>query len=563
MNDHNQIQKKKRGSIYTPNDFASILAEWAIEDPDAQILDVGVGEGAITLAAYSRLIELGTKAHRGEEQIFGAEVDGKTFREFKRIVADKGLNFPHIEQRDFFKSALPGVDVVIGNPPYVRRSKISNFKRIQRQFDQNGRQISSLADLYIYFILRACEQLRANGKLAIITSDSWLNTRYGAVWKEYLINNFTIEGLISLDRNIFDADVKALITLATKKKPSSNHAIKFIRVKNGLPARKILNSVTNPKVSHQDIEINNVNLDSIDVKETWGIYFKAASLYKLVSNHSKVSTVSEVANTRIGIQTLAKDFFVIKAEDIQKHGIEDLYLKPLIQSSRFHADPVIDKDEKTSFMLLFCDKEKIELEGTNILRYIENGEKAKVSFRGKLKIVEGYNNKERIKKSRRPIWYDLKTAVEKQPIAKILVPRVVAKTYQVYWNKAGYVPGEFFIEFRPNKNIDDEVYLAVLSSSVFEVCLRTKSQLYGGGAYSVFPGQFKAVPIVDPGKLSEIERESLKAAYNKYLIDPKNGRQAIDSAIAKILTLSTEIKEEIENSLNDLVAAVDTFSVIK
>jgi len=560
VNNHHRKKKKKLGSIYTPSDFATILAKWAIETPRARILDVGVGEGAITIAAYSRLIELGAISQEAESQIFGAEIDRKTFKKFKRIVAEKGLTFPRIEQRDFFKSDLPYVDAVIGNPPYVRRSKISNFEKIQRQFNRGSRKISSLADLYIYFTLRACEQLKLGGKLAIITSDSWLNTRYGSAFKEYLINNFTIEGLISLDRNIFDADVKALITLATKRKPSSDHSVKFVRVKNGLPAHEILKSVVDTTTFHDDLKINKVDLDSVNVKETWGIYFKAASLYKFISSHPKVSVVSEIANTRIGIQTLAKDFFVLKTDAIEKHGIEDLYLKPLIQSSRFHANPVIEEDEKTSFMLLFCDKQKTELEGTSILNYIEAGEKAKVSFRGKLKIVEGYNNKERIKKSRRPIWYDLKTAVEKQPIAKILVPRIVAKTYQVYWNKAGYVPGEFFIEFRPNKDIDDEVYLAILSSSIFEVCLRTKSQLYGGGAYSVFPGRFKNVPIIDPSRLSGTERDSLRSAYQKYLSDPEKGKLMIDSEIAEILALSSDLKQEIQDSLEDLVGAVDTFS---
>ena len=53
------------GSIYTPPDFAQFLTFWAIQNPQDTILDVGIGEGAFTFAAYYRLLELGARAVRG------------------------------------------------------------------------------------------------------------------------------------------------------------------------------------------------------------------------------------------------------------------------------------------------------------------------------------------------------------------------------------------------------------------------------------------------------------------------------------------------------------------
>jgi hypothetical protein len=70
------------GSIYTPPDFTQFLTFWAIQNPQDTILDVGIGEGAFTFAAYYRLLELGAIAAEAQQQIYGAEVDASTYDRF-------------------------------------------------------------------------------------------------------------------------------------------------------------------------------------------------------------------------------------------------------------------------------------------------------------------------------------------------------------------------------------------------------------------------------------------------------------------------------------------------
>ena len=90
------------------------------------------------------------------------------------------------------------------------------------------------------------------------------------------------------------------------------------------------------------------------------------------------------------------------------------------------------------------------------------------------------------------------------------------RTHTVVWNQANFVPGELFIEFLPLplSRIDVEVYLAVLTSSVFEVMLRNHAQVYGGGTYNINPGQIKKVPMVNVTALSGTQKENLKQAYS-------------------------------------------------
>ncbi len=91
------------------------------------------------------------------------------------------------------------------------------------------------------------------------------------------------------------------------------------------------------------------------------------------------------------------------------------------------------------------------------------------------------------------------------------------------------------------------------------MCLRIKSHLYGGGAYSVYPGQFKDIPIIDPVLLKPKERQKLKTAYAKYLSDEVKGRQMIDKIILEILDWDAPFGEKINQKLNDLINAVETF----
>jgi len=554
---------RNSGSIYTPADFAELLSLWAVVDKNQHILDVGVGEGSITFAAYERLLALGATRKKAQQQIHGTEINPLAFTKFQKASEKLNAEFPNIYLKDFFLAKLPEVDVVIGNPPYVRRSKIHNFNVVKDSFlaqTEIKEDLSALTDLYIYFILQACTKLKSGGRLAVITSDSWLNARYGTVFKNYLKDNFEVESLVSLDRNIFQADVKALITLAIKKTPSGNKITHFTTVKNGLPAKEILQLLTN-SVSHlADVEVKPINLTSLASSDSWGIQFKAPDFYEEILQHEKITRVREVANTRIGIQTLAKDFFVLSPDKISNLELEAEFFVPLIQSNRNYSHPIIKEASLPNHYLFYCNVNKNKLSETKALGYIESAESIEVSIRGKNESVIGYQNKERIKSSRRSPWYNLKTELQKRNKTEILIPRIVSKCFRVYWNQAQYVPGEFFIEFNPkNKEIKTEVYLAILSSSLFDMCLRVKSQLYGGGAYSVYPGQFRDIPIINPMLLEEEQRLQLETAYLEYLSDEVKGRKAIDKVILKILGWDISFGKKINRKLNDLINVVDTF----
>lgn len=550
------------GSIYTPPDLAKFLVSWAIRDSNHKVLDVGIGEGSFIFAAYHQLQKLGAKTIEAQQQLYGAEIDSTTYNEFLRQANNLNINFPHLRYGDFFSMDFPPVDVVVGNPPYVRRTYIEDVDKIrQRVIEKNqvieAGDLTRLTDLYIYFLLYALAILKPGGRIAVITADSWLNVGYGQGFKKYLQQHFEIDSLISFDRQVFnDAQVKPVLTLATKKERiNQNWQTNFIRLKNGLPIETFQKSIEKlgsqlPDVTHFKISNRELKVDT-----PWSIHFKAPESYEELSSHPFMTPVVNLAETRIGIQTLAKDFFVLTSEQAETAQIENLYLEPLAQSSRYFNQPTIEPETQPNFYVFHCSKKKEDLRGTHALEYILRGEATEVEVRGKNTRVIGYHNKERIKRSSRKIWYDLKSSLERRGRAQILIPRLVYSTFTVVWNKASFVPGELFIEFLPLplSRTDLEVYLAVLMSSVTEIMLRSHAQVYGGGTYNINPGQIKKVPILNINLLANEDKEGLKRAYLHYLEDENHDRSVIDGEVYRILGFDDRKQQKLKEVLEDLL----------
>lgn len=549
------------GSIYTPSDIASLLVEWAIQRQTDSVLDLGVGEGVFVHAAYSRLRELGSCRSDAQNNIFGTEIDGNTYRRFLEATRKLQIDFPRIREGDFFDSEICPVDAIIGNPPYVRRNHITQVDHIRSSVLEANKFVVEVdlkrsTDLYVYFLLKALPFLKLGGRLAAIVADSWLNVGYGQVLRKYLTQQFKMEQLISLDRRVFaDAQVKPVLLMATRTDNiNQTWQVMFTRVKNGLPIQALPAPGNNPAVELDDISSNNVLISELEEDKPWGVYFKASDVYELLTSHVLMKPIAEIANTQIGIQTLAKDFFTLTPEQAKIAAIEPEFLAPLAQSAKHFDVPVLHETTPVPFYLFFCDRNPKDLAGTNAFEYIMKGEKTEVDVRGTGKTVVGYHNKERIKKANRPNWYDLKTAINRRGRATILIPRLIYRKYMVLWNQAQFVPGELFIEFTPHyQNLETEVYLAILTSTSTEIMLRMHAQAYGGGTYNINPGQIKKVPILDANQLTEHQKELLICAYWQYLNDPEYDRSPIDDVIYEILDLDIDTRQQFVEALQDLI----------
>lgn len=550
------------GSIYTPIEFARLSVEWGIRNRHDKVLDLGIGEGVFTFLAQQRLQKLGASTRLASAQLYGAEIHAETYETFTNLAEEKGLVFPNICQGDFLIQDFPKVQVALGNPPYVRRSAITDFEDLRNEISIYNTslaetEVSRLADLYIYFLLNAASNLKVGGRLAVITADTWLNARYGEAFKKILIDNFNIESLISFDRAVFpDAQVKPVLLFATKTKATSmRRNVWFIRAQNGLAPIDLLPLVKRRSARLPDTSIKKLEVRSLEAANAWGEHFKSSDLVKEINSHPLMTKLQNQFKTRIGVQTLANDFFVLSTEQSLSLKIEMQFLMPLAHSSQDYKTPLIAANITATHFLFYCADKKSELISTCALKYIENAEEKIVPVRGKGTFVIGYQNKERIKQDKRPNWYDLRSSLEKRGLAPILIPRLFSRTFQVVWNQASFVASDSFIECNPTDEVknDLELCLAILTNSLTELFIRNQSQLYGGGAHTVSPKRIKDIPILNLKLLTDSQKNLLRQAYQKYVATMPHDRSIIDRVLYKVLGIDLSTQNQIAQTLEDLV----------
>jgi len=144
---------------------------------------------------------------------------------------------------EIFDGEQLGFDIVIGNPPYVRKENISNplsarevedpedkrdYKEslqqsthltwpdyFGRSLDKPDHKISAHSDLYIYFFFHGFSLLNEKGSFCFITSNSWLDVGYGKDLQEFLLTQGQVKMIIDnqAKRSFASADVNTAISL--------------------------------------------------------------------------------------------------------------------------------------------------------------------------------------------------------------------------------------------------------------------------------------------------------------------------------------------------------------
>ncbi|NLX98785.1 MAG: N-6 DNA methylase [Rhodopirellula sp.] len=113
--------------------------------------------------------------------------------------------------------AAGGFDVVIANPPYIRQEWLAPYKP---HWEATFKSYHGTADIFTYFYERSLGLLCEGGRLALITSGSWVRANFGAPLRKYLAENAAMESMIDFGefQPFEDAEmVRPTITVLTKR----------------------------------------------------------------------------------------------------------------------------------------------------------------------------------------------------------------------------------------------------------------------------------------------------------------------------------------------------------
>jgi len=261
-----------------------------------------------------------------------------TIREGNSVISDpavhpKALDWPAAFPEVF---AQGGFDVVVGNPPYIRQEWLAPFKPY---WEQRFKTYHGVADIFVYFFEQGIEVLRPGGRLAFITSGSWVRGNFGAPLRRFLSANVRMESMVDFGefQPFEDAEmIRPSITIVSKDTPGGEMRLfKWLTV--GRP----------PETLSAEIAVSPIVNSGRFGEAPWQLEAEGAiGLREKMANGRRALAVYATGGFFYGIKTGLNEAFVIDQATrnrlVQAHPPSEAILKPFVQGT--HLRPFYIED---------------------------------------------------------------------------------------------------------------------------------------------------------------------------------------------------------------------------
>ncbi|UCE16443.1 MAG: N-6 DNA methylase [Candidatus Bathyarchaeota archaeon] len=531
-------EQRKLGKFETPKHIAKFIVKWAIRKRDDLVLEPCVGSGILFFEAIQQLKQFHTSGD-ALKNVYGVDIDSVAVENVgKKIGPDLSVN-SNVIHMDFLRTIpnkeLPLVDVVICNPPYTRHQHLDQDykKEIAKSIEQKtGIELSRQSSIYVYFLIHASRFLKEKGRMAFILPSNFLNVNYGVAVKKFLVDKFRIIAIILFPekRLLFPNAITTTCIVFLEKKKNKKNVVKFLKLNSMADNQNLLSAIENPSLLIQKnwATVNKIRQVSLDPMKKWNHYF-----YPDIEDVRGLVPLKVVAKVKRGIATGANDFFTLSDEEVQKLGIEQRFLKPVLARAR--NAPLLDftskdfqnlRENGKKVWLVSSDLAKDKLRGTNLLTYIKQGEMEELHLR-------------HLTRCRR-IWY----SSEKRSPSPIILTYMSRKKPRFIFNEAGMlVLNTFHFVYPEGKAIRNRVelkaLLAYLNSNEALNLLRRVGRVYGGGLLKIEPRELERLPIMDFVRLADSNTEALANLFEQLCksVRKGSGEQEILKEIDRLVGL--------------------------
>lgn len=202
------LEAKVWGAFFTCANIAQFLVRWAIRDRDDIVLEPSFGDGAFIGVSIDRLVSLGGS----NANLFGVEIREEAA---KGYVKSNRLLERNCFHADFMELSPFPVDVVVGNPPYIRMKNLQKATAqlaVQRSV-QLGVNMAASGSLWMPFIIHAMSFLKLGGRLAFVLPHEMTHVKYAVPLWRHLCSNFSSISVIRTHEDLFPDNEEETILL--------------------------------------------------------------------------------------------------------------------------------------------------------------------------------------------------------------------------------------------------------------------------------------------------------------------------------------------------------------
>jgi type I restriction-modification system DNA methylase subunit len=196
--------RKALGQFFTPPRVADLMADWIGGIRPTTVLDPAMGTGVLTRAVRSRCPGIEVTAYEIDPEIMS----------YSQLQGISGLT---VHNKSYLSADYEMYDGIIMNPPYIRHREIEGYETERGKISvKSGFIIPKSANLYVYFVVKACLQIKKGGRGAFLIPTEWMNANFSTGFKKFLLKKGGLSQIVIFSgcSNIFqDAITTASVLL--------------------------------------------------------------------------------------------------------------------------------------------------------------------------------------------------------------------------------------------------------------------------------------------------------------------------------------------------------------
>lgn len=314
--------RRQHGIYYSPQDVATALVTWAVRTAEDTVFDTSFGGCVFLHASVERLQELG--APNAPRRIGGTDKDPGAWQDAVQLM-QLGADPGQFRQDDFMVAHPEDFGgpftVVVGNPPYVRASAMSDeARRTARACLPDHVTLAQSASYWAYFVLHALEFVSPGGRMALILPGTFLRADYALAIRSELMQAFASVTVLVLDEHLFiDADEESVLLLAEGR--------------GGGPSTLRVGTAKRDGLAITTVAANAIPAPH-DADENWALGLFAPetmAAYDLLA--SRLGRLGDIATVQIGVVTGANHYFLVDHNQQRDRRIEDAVLRAVVSKS--------------------------------------------------------------------------------------------------------------------------------------------------------------------------------------------------------------------------------------
>ncbi|MCD8453021.1 N-6 DNA methylase [Tenacibaculum finnmarkense genomovar ulcerans] len=472
---------------------------------------------------------------------------GNSLIDSKTVAGDKAFKWEN-EFPQIFKNG--GFDVIIGNPPYVRKQGLmEHYPEMCNFYEKKYQSATANYDIYALFMEKCYHLINSKGIVSFILPHKFLVSDFGAGIRQFFKENKAVENLVHFGSEIIfkEASTYTCIIDLTKKEKQK---IKFKK----LLSNQIYEPFIWDTMSYNKLDQNNWDLQS-------------EQIFDVINKLKKQPYVVESVFNKVfvGLQTSLDAIYVFKGEDKgdyikgynEKYDyyfeIEKEIVKPVFGGRDIFKYQTPNINNYVIFpYLLESDiakpmTEKYIIENLpkaySYLKHFEDEIKGRE--RGRMNIDEG--------------WF---LYIYPKNLPYFQFPKIMTREISLGCNMTYDEKGEFYHNTKVYSfvkkakfKVDEKFYLGILNSKVMWFFLKNTGSEYRGGYYVFKTNYLKPFPLPEISENNQeiIDKVNLQLENNKVFQKVNNNFQKYLKQIFQLEKLSKKLQNWHDLEFGDFI----------